>query len=136
MKPYALTIPVRSGADGSYVSHFVSVTHSRRLARDILPSPPEELYFNVSAFGREFHLRLRSNTRLIAPGAVVEWYEESPSIYNATEEAHQDQGTGVTERLWKKESLRTNCAYIGDLVDIAGASVAVSNCDGLVRHVF
>ncbi|KAM3831713.1 A disintegrin and metalloproteinase with thrombospondin motifs 3-like [Vipera latastei] len=135
LKPYALTIPVRSSADGSYISNVVSVTHSRRSARDVSPSPPKELYFNVSAFGREFHLRLRSNTRLIAPGAVVEWYEDSPSNYNATEEVHQDHGKGVVERLWKKESLWTNCAYVGDLVDVAGASVAVSNCDGLAGMI-
>ncbi|XP_058048885.1 A disintegrin and metalloproteinase with thrombospondin motifs 3 [Ahaetulla prasina] len=135
LKPYALTIPVRSSADGSYVSNFVSVRHVRRLVREVSPTQPKELYFNVSAFGREFHLRLRPNTRLIASGAVVEWYEDSPLSYNDTEEVHQDRGEGVTERLWKKESLRTNCAYIGDLVDVTGASVAVSNCDGLAGMI-
>ncbi|ETE64029.1 hypothetical protein L345_10204, partial [Ophiophagus hannah] len=128
LKPYALTIPVRSSADGSYISNFVSVRHPRRLIRDVSPSQPKELYFNVSAFGREFHLRLRPNTRLVAPGAVVEWYEDSPSIYNGTEEVHQDQGKGVTERLWKKESLWTNCAYVGDLNESQQVMVKASEC--------
>ncbi|XP_013917782.1 PREDICTED: A disintegrin and metalloproteinase with thrombospondin motifs 3-like [Thamnophis sirtalis] len=135
LKPHALTIPVRSNADGSYVSNILSLSHPRRLVRDILSSQPKELYFNVSAFGKEFHLRLRPNSRLIASDAVVEWYEDSPSIYNETEEARQDQGEGITERLWKKESLWTNCAYVGDLVDTPGASVAVSNCDGLAGMI-
>uniref|UniRef100_A0A670IRL8 ADAM metallopeptidase with thrombospondin type 1 motif 3 n=1 Tax=Podarcis muralis TaxID=64176 RepID=A0A670IRL8_PODMU len=130
LKQYVLATPISTRADGSYISHRVSASRSRRAVRDVSASP-KQLYFNVSAFGREFHLRLRPNTHLIAPGAVVEWYEDSVETRNGTDGVGLGQSGTVTERIWKKESLSTNCAYIGDLVDIPSASVAISNCDGL-----
>ncbi|ROL50213.1 A disintegrin and metalloproteinase with thrombospondin motifs 3 [Anabarilius grahami] len=30
------------------------------------------------------------------------------------------------------EPLKSDCMYVGDITDIQGASVAISNCDGLV----
>nr|XP_060635392.1 A disintegrin and metalloproteinase with thrombospondin motifs 3 [Anolis sagrei ordinatus] len=130
LKHYVLATPVSTTADGSYISNVVSASHSRRSIRDVSPSP-KQLYFNVSAFGKEFHLRLRPNTRLIAPGAIVEWYEDSVETKNGT----ASQAETVADRIWKKELLWTNCAYVGDLVDIPGASVAVSNCDGLAGMI-
>ncbi|XP_054846676.1 A disintegrin and metalloproteinase with thrombospondin motifs 3 [Eublepharis macularius] len=131
VKQYALATPVSTDADGSYVSNVVSASQLRRPRRDVSPSP-KKLYFNISAFGRDFHLRLRPNTRLIAPGAVVEWHEDSVEIGNGTSNVKTE---GVTDRIWKKEPLWTSCAYVGDLVDIPGASVAISNCDGLAGMI-
>uniref|UniRef100_A0A8C3J9Z0 ADAM metallopeptidase with thrombospondin type 1 motif 3 n=1 Tax=Calidris pygmaea TaxID=425635 RepID=A0A8C3J9Z0_9CHAR len=119
-RPYGLVIPISTNADGSYVSNILSASHQRRSAREASQSP-RQLYFNVTAFGREFHLRLKPNTRLVAPEAVVEWYEDSA-------------GTAA-QRLWKREPLWTNCAYVGDITDIPGASVAISNCDGLAGMI-
>lgn len=129
-----MATPVSTRADGSYISHIVSASRSRRSVRDVFPSP-KQLYFNVSAFGREFHLRLRPNARLVAPGAVVEWHEDSLETGNGTGSDRWSWAGNVTDRIWKKESLWTDCAYVGDLVDVPGASVAISNCDGLVRHI-
>uniref|UniRef100_A0A8D0FFW3 Peptidase M12B propeptide domain-containing protein n=1 Tax=Strix occidentalis caurina TaxID=311401 RepID=A0A8D0FFW3_STROC len=98
-RPYGLVIPISTNADGSYISNILSASHQRRSTREVSQSP-KQLYFNVTAFGREFHLRLKPNTRLV--------------------------------QLWKREPLWTNCAYVGDITDIPGASVAISNCDGLV----
>ncbi|CAI5784843.1 disintegrin and metalloproteinase with thrombospondin motifs 3 [Podarcis lilfordi] len=134
LKQYVLATPISTRADGSYISHRVSASRSRRAVRDLSASP-KELYFNVSAFGREFHLRLRPNTHLIAPGAVVEWYEDSVETRNGTDSVGLGQSGTVTERIWKKESISTNCAYVGDLVDIPSASVAISNCDGLAGMI-
>ncbi|XP_072858197.2 A disintegrin and metalloproteinase with thrombospondin motifs 3 [Pogona vitticeps] len=130
LKHHVIAIPISTRADGSYISSLISSSYSRRTARDLSPSP-KQLYFNVSAFGREFHLRLRPNTRLIAPGAVVEWYKDSVEAKNGT----SGQTETIMDTVWKKESLWTNCAYVGDLVDIPGASVAVSNCDGLAGMI-
>lgn len=105
----------------------LSARHQRRWAREA-PHGPRQLYFNVSAFGRELQLRLTPNTRLVAPGAVVEWYEDS-----ADTGANSSHSASGAERLWKREPLWTNCAYVGDITDIPGAAVAISNCDGLVR---
>lgn len=73
----------------------------------------EKLYYNVTVFGREFHLRLRHNARLVAPGAKMEWHDDSDSIRHS-------------------EPLHDECFYVGDVADAPGASVAISNCDGLV----
>lgn len=131
-RPYGLVIPISTNADGSYVSNILSASHQRRWVREVSQSP-RQLYFNVTAFGREFHLRLRPNTRLVAPEAMVEWYEDS--VETGNDGGNTTQTGSGTERLWKREPLWTNCAYVGDITDIPGAAVAISNCDGLVRLV-
>lgn len=130
--PYGLVIPISTNADGSYISNILSASHQRRSTREVSQSP-KQLYFNITAFGREFHLRLKPNTRLVAPKAVVEWYEDSVETGNDAGNANQTRT--ATERLWKKEPLWTSCTYVGDITDIPGASVAISNCDGLVRLI-
>lgn len=133
-RPYGLVIPISTNADGSYISNVLSASHQRRSTREVSQSP-KQLYFNVTAFGREFHLRLKPNTRLVAPEAVVEWYEDSVETGNGNDAGNSSQTRTATERLWKREPLWTNCAYVGDITDIPGASVAISNCDGLVRLI-
>lgn len=125
-------IPISTNADGSYISNILSASHQRRSTREVSQSP-KQLYFNVTAFGREFHLRLKPNTRLVAPEAVVEWYEDS--LETGNDAGNTTQTRTATERLWRREPLWTNCAYVGDITDIPGASVAISNCDGLVRLI-
>ncbi|XP_060103395.1 A disintegrin and metalloproteinase with thrombospondin motifs 3 [Heteronotia binoei] len=134
IKRYALATPVSTDADGSFLSNIVSSSPLRRSRRDVSPSS-KQLYFNITAFGRDFHLRLRPNTRLIAPGAVVEWHEDSVETGNGTNSVKLGQTGGVVDRIWKKESLWTDCAYVGDLVDLPGTSVAISNCDGLAGMI-
>lgn len=73
----------------------------------------ERLYYNVTVFGREFHLRLHHNARLVAPGAKMEWRDDSDSVRHY-------------------EPLHDDCLYVGDITDTPGATVAISNCDGLV----
>ncbi|KAM4780185.1 A disintegrin and metalloproteinase with thrombospondin motifs 3 isoform 1-T1 [Cyanocitta cristata] len=131
-RPYGLVIPVSTNADGSYVSNILSASHQRRSTREVSQSP-RQLYFNVTAFGREFHLRLKPNTRLVAPEAVVEWYEDS--VETGNDGGNTTQTGAGTERLWKREPLWTNCAYVGDITDIPGAAVAISNCDGLAGMI-
>lgn len=88
-----------------------------RFQRDTEELPREaanqHIFYNVTVFGREFHFRLRLNSKLVAPGATVEWQEDSNITYT--------------------EPLLGNCLYVGDITDLPNASVAISNCDGLVR---
>ncbi|XP_075606960.1 A disintegrin and metalloproteinase with thrombospondin motifs 3 isoform X4 [Balearica regulorum gibbericeps] len=131
-RPYGLVIPISTDADGSYVSNILSASHQRRSTREVSQSP-KQLYFNVTAFGREFHLRLKPNARLVAPEAVVEWYEDS--VQTGSDAGNASQPRPAAERLRKREPLWTNCAYVGDITDIPGASVAISNCDGLAGMI-
>uniref|UniRef100_A0A3Q2EFS0 A disintegrin and metalloproteinase with thrombospondin motifs 2-like n=1 Tax=Cyprinodon variegatus TaxID=28743 RepID=A0A3Q2EFS0_CYPVA len=133
---YGLVRPISVDAEGHFLSHAVSagrvaVGQSRRRRKREVgegnnqwegPQGAEEnqdhqasqerLYYNVTVFGREFHLRLRQNTRLVAPGAKMEWHDDSDSIRYS-------------------EPLHNECLYVGDITDTPGGTVALSNCDGL-----
>uniref|UniRef100_A0A7N6F7E0 ADAM metallopeptidase with thrombospondin type 1 motif 2 n=1 Tax=Anabas testudineus TaxID=64144 RepID=A0A7N6F7E0_ANATE len=76
----------------------------------------ERLYYNVTVFGRELHLRLHHNSRLVAPGAKMEWHDDSDSIRQS-------------------EPVHDECLYVGDITDTPGATVAISNCDGLAGMI-
>lgn len=131
---YELITPITTDAEGRHISNILSISHKKRFARDTSHSR-QPLYFNVTAFGREFHLKLKPNTRLIAPGAVVEWHEEPASADNRSHVGNTTHVSNSTEQIWKKEPLWTNCAYVGEVTDIPGASVALSNCDGLAGMI-
>lgn len=122
---YGLVRPVRTDGEGRFLSHAVSAGPAdgqfrRRWRREAETAghsheqaggDGQGLYYNVTVFGREFHLRLRPNRRLVAPGAKMEW-----------------QGSDGS----RLEPLSSSCMYVGDITDVQGASVAISNCDGLV----
>uniref|UniRef100_A0A8C9EWF6 ADAM metallopeptidase with thrombospondin type 1 motif 2 n=1 Tax=Pavo cristatus TaxID=9049 RepID=A0A8C9EWF6_PAVCR len=109
--------PRGTDSEGRFLSHLVSgppKARFRRAADDLQhEAANEQIFYNVTVFGREFHFRLRPNSRLVAPGATVEWQEDS-------DETHI-------------EPLYGNCLYVGDITDLPNASVAISNCDGLLR---
>uniref|UniRef100_A0AAY5EP69 ADAM metallopeptidase with thrombospondin type 1 motif, 14 n=1 Tax=Electrophorus electricus TaxID=8005 RepID=A0AAY5EP69_ELEEL len=122
---YGLIVPFCTDSRGRYISHVVSAAGAggaaspparKRLARSSLAtSPPspraQELFFNVTVFGKELHLRLKANRRLVARGAFAEWHED-----------FEEKG---------RERMHGDCAFTGDITDMPEASVAISNCDGL-----
>ncbi|KAI9546774.1 hypothetical protein NQZ68_022719 [Dissostichus eleginoides] len=137
LSEYGLIVPFSTDSQGRYISHVVSAgsgsngdgdadadaasafsSSSRRVARSAPEMPPvtpastQHLFFNVTVFGKELHLRLRANRRLVAPGAFVEWHEDF--VEKAKERIHGD------------------CVFTGDVSDMPEASVAISNCDGLI----
>ncbi|KAL4631333.1 A disintegrin and metalloproteinase with thrombospondin motifs 2-like [Arapaima gigas] len=126
---YGLVTPVSTDAEGRFLSHAVSARqlHRRRKRETDTAEHWEEdeeehhadradtLFYNVTVFGRELHLRLRLNSRLVAPGAKMEWQED----YNGT----------------RSEPLLGDCLYVGDVTGMQGASVAISNCDGLAGMI-
>ncbi|EDL88542.1 a disintegrin-like and metalloprotease (reprolysin type) with thrombospondin type 1 motif, 3 (predicted), isoform CRA_b [Rattus norvegicus] len=129
-REYELVTPVSTNLKGHYLSHILSANHKKRSPRDV-SSNSEQLFFNVTAFGRDFHLRLRPNTHFIAPGAVVEWHETAPRPGNTTDPRNSRPHRSSSEGGWRSEPLQTSCAYVGDIMDVPGTSVAISNCDGL-----
>lgn len=141
LSEYGLIVPFSTDSHGRYISHVVSAgsgsksdaaaapadaasnfgsssSRRRRVARgapempSVTPALTQHLFFNVTVFGKELHLRLRANRRLVAPGAYVEWQEDF--VEKAKERIHGD------------------CVFTGDVSDMPEASVAISNCDGLV----
>ncbi|KAF7654731.1 hypothetical protein LDENG_00065810 [Lucifuga dentata] len=137
LSEYGLIVPFSTDSHGRYISHVVSAgsgskgaadaasdlggsrsRRRRRVARSapnmpsVTSNPAQQhLFFNVTVFGKELHLRLRVNRRLVAPGAFVEWQEDF-------EEKN-------------KERVHGDCVFTGDVTDMPEASVAISNCDGL-----
>ncbi|XP_014324665.1 A disintegrin and metalloproteinase with thrombospondin motifs 14 isoform X1 [Xiphophorus maculatus] len=133
LSEYGLMVPFSTDSQGRYISHVVSAgSGSKSEAADENPSAPgsrrrmarsapqtpsvtsstgQHLFFNVTLFGKELHLRLKANRRLVAPGAFVEWQEDFEE--KAKERIHRD------------------CVFTGDVTDMPEASVAISNCDGL-----
>ncbi|KAF6716168.1 A disintegrin and metalloproteinase with thrombospondin motifs 2 [Oryzias melastigma] len=125
---YGLVRPISVDAEGRFLSHAVSSRRAaagqsrRRRRREVgegdtewegpKGAEEEKLYYNVTVFGREFHLRLRHNARLVAPGAKMEWHDDSDNI-RYTEPLHGED------------------LYVGDITDTPGATVAISNYDGL-----
>ncbi|MFT7807184.1 A disintegrin and metalloproteinase with thrombospondin motifs 14 [Arapaima gigas] len=118
LSEYGLIVPFSTDSRGRYVSHVVSSAppRHRRVARSApgtLSFTPaaQHLFFNVTVFGKELHLRLKANRRLVAPGAFVEWQED-----------YEEKA---------KERVHGDCVFTGDVTDMPEASVALSNCDGL-----
>ncbi|NXE79864.1 ATS2 metalloproteinase, partial [Cochlearius cochlearius] len=119
IEEYSLVIPTSTDSEGRFLSHLVSgppKARFRRAAEDLQhEAANEQIFYNVTVFGREFHFRLRPNSRLVAPGATVEWQEDSDET--------------------RVEPLYGNCLYVGDITDLPNASVAISNCDGLAGMI-
>ncbi|KAM6984252.1 A disintegrin and metalloproteinase with thrombospondin motifs 2-like [Tautogolabrus adspersus] len=76
----------------------------------------KELFYNVTVFGQELHLRLHLNTRLVAPAATMEWWEESG----------QKRSQPIRD---------AGCFYTGKVSNMEDTSVAISNCDGLAGMI-
>ncbi|XP_059207613.1 A disintegrin and metalloproteinase with thrombospondin motifs 2-like [Centropristis striata] len=75
-----------------------------------------ELFYNVTVFGQQLHLRLRPNARLVAPAATMEWWEESG-------------------RKHKQPIRDAGCFYTGEVSNMEDTAVAISNCDGLAGMI-
>lgn len=134
LSEYGVIVPFSTDCRGRFLSHVVSGEAVAGLGQPVCPlsvspslspsrrrvprSPADEspqrrlLYFNVTVFGKELHLRLRPNSRLVPPGAVAEWQEDFEVLF--------------------REPLQQRCLFTGDISGMPGAAVAISNCDGLV----
>ncbi|GAA6080744.1 A disintegrin and metalloproteinase with thrombospondin motifs 14 isoform X1, partial [Tachysurus ichikawai] len=114
LSEFGLIVPFSSDSRGRFVSHVLSSSlpsARRRVARGAPAASSRFLFFNVTVFGTELHLRLRANSRLVAPEACTEWQED-----------YQEK---------EKERIINDCLFTGDVSDMPEASVAISNCDGL-----
>lgn len=142
LREYSLVYPVSTDAHGHLLAHAVSAARlweqlpavaqqrSRRRRREAeegeggqhaMPNAPDghaaldTLFYNVTVFGHEFHMQLRRNSRLVAPGATLEWRDDESA-----------SGTRY------EPLLPSDCLYVGHVTNVPDTSVAISNCDGLV----
>ncbi|XP_032825355.2 A disintegrin and metalloproteinase with thrombospondin motifs 3-like isoform X1 [Petromyzon marinus] len=119
----ALVTPVRTDPNGLFSSHRLSAGvgtgAGTRVRRSADADSEDSVYFNVTIFGRELHLRLKRNGRLLAPGASAEWQEDG------------EESAGGGGGTLRREALPHGCLYTGEVDGMPGASAAISNCDGL-----
>ncbi|XP_071340003.1 A disintegrin and metalloproteinase with thrombospondin motifs 3 isoform X2 [Trachinotus anak] len=70
---------------------------------------------------------------------MVEWHDEVHGFGNVSDSVADDVSTGDNqtepERILRRELLKTDCTFIGDISDVPGASVAINNCDGLAGMI-
>ncbi|XP_009944697.1 PREDICTED: A disintegrin and metalloproteinase with thrombospondin motifs 14, partial [Leptosomus discolor] len=134
LSEYGVIVPFSADCWGRFLSHVVSGDAAvgiseaacppaprpshHRVPRSPLDESPQHrgaggrlLYFNVTVFGKELHLRLRPNRRLVPLGAMAEWQEDFEVLF--------------------REPLQQRCLFTGDISGMPGAAVAISNCDGL-----
>ncbi|XP_075615070.1 A disintegrin and metalloproteinase with thrombospondin motifs 14 isoform X5 [Balearica regulorum gibbericeps] len=139
LSEYGVIVPFSADSRGRFLSHVVSGDAAVGIGQAACPSAPRPsrrrvprspldesprlrgaggrlLYFNVTVFGKELHLRLRPNRQLVPPGAVAEWQEDFEVLF--------------------REPLRQRCLFTGDISGMPGATVAISNCDGLVDEIY
>ncbi|XP_063163582.1 A disintegrin and metalloproteinase with thrombospondin motifs 14 [Candoia aspera] len=122
LSEYDVIVPFSADHQGRFLSHTVSDSlapphHSgrRRMVRSIPVrqgmSGNHLYFFNVTVLGKELHLRLKPNQRLVSPGALVEWQEDFREVF--------------------QEPLKQECIFTGGITGMPDATVAISNCDGL-----
>uniref|UniRef100_A0A673BVE2 ADAM metallopeptidase with thrombospondin type 1 motif, 2 n=1 Tax=Sphaeramia orbicularis TaxID=375764 RepID=A0A673BVE2_9TELE len=130
LSEFSIVHPIRTDPEGHLLSASVSAHRSKRNAHFTEKKPTEnpsfnhtgwsqqemveeeEIFYNVTLFGKHLHLRLRPNSRLVAPTATMEWWEES--------------GQKHSEPIGE-----ASCFYTGEVSNMEDTSVAISNCDGL-----
>uniref|UniRef100_A0A3Q2PMY7 Peptidase M12B propeptide domain-containing protein n=1 Tax=Fundulus heteroclitus TaxID=8078 RepID=A0A3Q2PMY7_FUNHE len=113
LSEFSVVRPIRTDSEGRFLSASVSAHQLHRSKRHSPSNDDEaEVFYNVTVFGQELHLRLRPNSRLIAPTASVQWEE--------------------SEHLRSEPIREDTCFYTGTVSDMDNTSVAISNCDGLV----
>ncbi|XP_061119471.1 A disintegrin and metalloproteinase with thrombospondin motifs 3-like [Conger conger] len=134
LREYGIITPISTDSEGHFLSHLLSANHKQRVKRGAERNS-EQLFFNITAFGREFHLRLKPNHRLVAPGATVEWHDDVGEFGIATSAENGKQSNVSTEQILRKKALRTDCTFVGGITDLPGASVVISNCDGLAGMI-
>ncbi|XP_019747547.1 A disintegrin and metalloproteinase with thrombospondin motifs 2-like [Hippocampus comes] len=121
LSKFSVVRPIRTDSRGRFLSAAVS-PHSPHRGKRHAPwsetswTSESEVFYNVTVFGRELHLRLRPNRRLVAPRATVDWWEES--------------GLRRSEPIGD-----AGCFYAGGVSDMEDAAVALSNCDGLAGMI-
>ena len=116
LEHYELTIPILVDQSRSFISYDVThMYHTRRKrSTDQFQSAftDQWIFYQLSAFGMNFHLNLTLNRKLLSPSYVVEYWNSS-----GTDIRHHDI---------------TDCHYIGHISSHEKSTVAVSNCNGLV----
>ncbi|XP_029075041.1 A disintegrin and metalloproteinase with thrombospondin motifs 16 [Monodon monoceros] len=108
---YDLVSPYEVDHNGDYVSH--EIMHPQRRKRALAQLGADSLHLRLKGFRHDFHLDLKTSSKLVAPGFLV-----------------QTLGKGGTKSVqtFPPEDF---CFYQGSLRSHKNSSVALSTCQGL-----
>ncbi|CAC5398721.1 A disintegrin and metalloproteinase with thrombospondin motifs 5,A disintegrin and metalloproteinase with thrombospondin motifs 18,A disintegrin and metalloproteinase with thrombospondin motifs 16 [Mytilus coruscus] len=114
-----IVIPFIVDSDGSFVSHELShhVRHKRSSTLSSSSSP--YLYVNITGFGQTFHIDLKEEKELLAPGFKV--YHRQNNV-----NSHKETFVRSQEKPWDE----TRCHFSGKVRSHRGTA-ALSVCDGM-----
>nr|XP_033196400.1 A disintegrin and metalloproteinase with thrombospondin motifs 7-like [Bombus vancouverensis nearcticus] len=127
---YEIVVPRKVRSDGKFVSHRIPHHFKRsfymdRTAADRIPD--DAVHYRLQIDDEEHHLELRPNSRLVAPGAIVEEHEVS-----------RTSNAGGNDDFLKNLKLRkirdSQCHYQGRVLGQSGNS-ALSTCYGLAGYI-
>ncbi|XP_066109699.1 A disintegrin and metalloproteinase with thrombospondin motifs 16 isoform X2 [Saccopteryx bilineata] len=108
---YDLVSPYEVDHSGNYVSH--EITHPQRRKRALAQPGLDSLYLQLKGFKHDFHMELKTSSKLVAPGFIV-----------------QTLGKGGIKSVhaFPQDEF---CFYQGSLRSHQNSSVALSTCEGL-----
>ncbi|XP_066216894.1 A disintegrin and metalloproteinase with thrombospondin motifs 16 isoform X2 [Saccopteryx leptura] len=108
---YDLVSPYEVDHSGNYVSH--EITHPQRRKRALAQPGLDSLYLRLKGFKHDFHMELKTSSKLVAPGFIV-----------------QTLGKGGIKSVhaFPQDEF---CFYQGSLRSHQNSSVALSTCEGL-----
>ncbi|XP_061932561.1 A disintegrin and metalloproteinase with thrombospondin motifs 16-like [Apis cerana] len=128
---YEIVVPRKVGSDGKFVSHQIPHHFKRSL---YAPADrggggrveDDAVHYRLKIGQKDYHLELRPNPSLVAPGAVIEEHRGSAE-------------SGSNDNLLKDAKLKgmrdSQCHYLGRVHGHSGDS-ALSTCYGLVSPTF
>lgn len=122
LSDYQVVVPRKVSEEGHLLSH--DVTHHyddtfrrqrRRRRRQVNDDASDDVHYRLELAGREKHLHLKPNDRLLASAFVVE----------------RRRGRNVTEHRLQPAKQK-QCHYVGHVKGHPESTVALSACNGLV----
>ncbi|KAL8615075.1 hypothetical protein ACOMHN_013609 [Nucella lapillus] len=143
LENYVVTVPTRVTSEGDYVTHQLHAKHT--VAKRSVPSSPHHpenpdypendvntaepdvvidgdsdvIHYRIPLHdGEEVVVRLRENTRLLSPGAVVE--------------TKVQKFRNVSDSEFRTLKHRKGCHLTGSVVGDGNSRVALGACEGLV----
>lgn len=102
--------------EGEFISN---VQFHHRNKRDV-KRVQQTLYINVTAFNKDFNMKLELNTHLLAPGF---------SVYHR-------HGQNASHQIATDSESNTDCLYKGEVTSSPGSVAAITLCHGIVSIAY
>ncbi|CAK9804397.1 A disintegrin and metalloproteinase with thrombospondin motifs 7 [Anthophora plagiata] len=128
---YEIVVPRKVSPDGKFVSHqiphhFKRSFYTDRTGTDTIPED-DAVHYRLQIDDEEHHLELRPNSRLVAPGAVIE-------EHNVLRSSRDGKNEDFLKNIKLQRMRDSQCHYQGHVHGQSGNS-ALSTCYGLAGYI-